>query len=201
MANEILIKQGVNTREWKHEIILTKSDLREWLKLEEKNYPKKTIIDSIVAITEHGLLYKYQKRLRITEYHLNRKHWVRYFISRTLLHRMQFKWGMKLRLNSCGRGLRIVHQGDITTNGDVGENAILFPNTLIGANGRGDEIPVLGNNVIVCHGAVILGGVSIAERTIIGANAVVTKSFLEKDISIAGVPARKIGDKGVSAWG
>lgn len=40
-------------------------------------------------------------------------------------------------------------------------------------------------------------GVSIPSYSIIGANAVVTKSFNEENIVIAGVPAIKISDKGM----
>ena len=41
-------------------------------------------------------------------------------------------------------------------------------------------------------GAVIIGNIEIADNIIIGANAVVNKSFKEEGITIAGVPARKI---------
>ena len=45
-------------------------------------------------------------------------------------------------------------------------------------------------------GAKIFGNVQIVDGIAVGANAVVNKSFLEPDISIAGVPARKISDEG-----
>ena len=168
--------------------------------MEKANYPKRTIIDNLFPFTEHGLLWKYHKRLRITEYHLNKNHKIAYWISRILLYRMQFKYGMKLRLNSCGKGLRIVHPGDITTNGDIGCNAKLFPNALVGANGRCGSVPVIGNDVIICQGAVVIGPIHIADKIIIGANSVVSNSFEEEDITIAGAPARKISDAGTSAW-
>ena len=41
-------------------------------------------------------------------------------------------------------------------------------------------------------GAVIIGKIKIADGIKIGANSVVTKSFLEPNITIAGVPAKKI---------
>lgn len=40
------------------------------------------------------------------------------------------------------------------------------------------------------------GKIQIADECAIGANAVVNKSFLEKGVSIAGVPARKVSDRG-----
>ena len=45
-----------------------------------------------------------------------------------------------------------------------------------------------------------LGGATIADGIAIGAGAVVNKSFAEKDITIAGVPARKISNNGRKAW-
>ena len=42
-------------------------------------------------------------------------------------------------------------------------------------------------------GAKIIGEVHIANGCIIGANAVVTKDFLEENSIIAGVPAKVIG--------
>ena len=42
-------------------------------------------------------------------------------------------------------------------------------------------------------------GVHLAENVIVGANAVVTKSFEEANIVIAGIPAKKISDKGMNS--
>ena len=55
-----------------------------------------------------------------------------------------------------------------------------------------DDAPIIGNNVEVGFGAVIIGKVKIADGIKIGANSVVTNSFLEPNITIAGVPAKKI---------
>lgn len=54
-----------------------------------------------------------------------------YYLSLVKLNRLRFKYGMKVRLNSCGKGLCIVHLGSIITNGDVGEDARLFVNSAI----------------------------------------------------------------------
>ncbi len=50
----------------------------------------------------------------------------------------------------------------------------------------------IDNHVWVGHGATILKGVHILENCIIGTQAVVTKSFDEKGIVLAGNPARKV---------
>ena len=40
----------------------------------------------------------------------------------------------------------------------------------------------------------VLGDIYIADHIIIGANAVVTRSFYEPGITVAGIPARKVKD-------
>lgn len=57
---------------------------------------------------------------------------------------------------------------------------------MFGAKHFIDDAPIIGNNVEVGFGAVIIGKVKI------GANSVVTNSFIEPNITIAGVPAKKI---------
>ena len=52
----------------------------------------------------------------------------------------------------------------------------------------------IGNNCWIGMGAIILPGVVLGDSVIVGANAVVTKSFKESNIVIAGVPANKISD-------
>lgn len=48
--------------------------------------------------------------------------------------------------------------------------------------------------MFIASGARIIGDISIASNIAIGANAVVTKSFLEEGITIAGIPAKKISN-------
>ncbi len=49
-------------------------------------------------------------------------------------------------------------------------------------------------------GSVILGNVKIGDNTAIGANALVNKSFEEGNITIAGVPAKKISNNSRKDW-
>lgn len=58
------------------------------------------------------------------------------------------------------------------------------------------DVPTIGDNVWIGPGAKIFGRITIASRCAIGANAVVNRSFTDEDISIAGIPAKKVGDKG-----
>ena len=110
---------------------------------------------------------------------------------------------LNIDCNVCGKGLKIMHLGPILTNGraHIGENVKLHVNTHIVAGGSNDDVPIIGNNVVIGVGAVVLGRSIIADGIAIGANAVVNKSFQQPNITIAGVPAKKISDKGRDSWG
>lgn len=51
---------------------------------------------------------------------------------------------------------------------------------------------VIGDNVWVCAGAIICPGVQICGDAIIAAGAVVTKDILEKNVIVAGNPAKVV---------
>ena len=90
----------------------------------------------------------------------------------------------------------MVHWGTIVVNGNakVGANCSLGNDTHIAQKTwRSDKAPKIGDNVMIGAGARILGDIELADRIIVGANAVVTKSFTEPCITIAGIPAKKIG--------
>lgn len=55
----------------------------------------------------------------------------------------------------------------------------------------GEDI-VIGNHVWVGPGVRILKGVNISDNTVIGANAIVNKKFTDKNIILAGMPARVV---------
>lgn len=82
---------------------------------------------------------------------------------------------------------------------DIGTNVRLGPGVkLISANHDlldfekhlSDEPIVIGDNCWIGANAIILPGVSLGNHVIVGAGAVVTKSFFEDDVVIAGNPAR-----------
>ena len=56
-------------------------------------------------------------------------------------------------------------------------------------------MPRFGQKRDIGVGARILGDIYIADDIVIGANSVVTKTFDEPGITIAGIPAKKIEHK------
>ena len=103
-----------------------------------------------------------------------------------------YKSGVEIGLNSIiGWNCDIWHSG-VVINGVLGENCILHGNNVIGNKGIGKEnqLPNIGSNVDIGAGAVIIGGVTIADECIVGACSVVTKSFLLPHSIIKGIPGK-----------
>lgn len=182
--------------------IKTKKDLQEYLSV-ELQYFKCSFLKYLLQCNEGAVLKRHQILLRKTEYYLNTRKRIRGFFYQLLLFRLQSKYCMHIPLNCCGKGLRIMHAGPILMNQRVtiGENCKIHFNTAFVAGGTNHEVPTLGSSVVVGVGATILGGVTIADNVAIGAGAVVNKDVLEKNVTVAGVPAKKISNNGSTNWG
>lgn len=113
-----------------------------------------------------------------------------------LYGRKFYKFSSKYNLEiygDLGNNVRIYHGNVvINTNSKIGNDVSFHGNNCIGNNGYSDEAPIIGDNVDIGYGAVIIGGIKIANGIIIGANSVVTKSFDEENIVVAGNPAKKL---------
>lgn len=180
-------------------MITAKKELKEYLQAELKFYetPRAAIL---FRASENAILRRHQILLRKTEYYTNTGRRLLRVLYRYSLRRLQLKYALSIPINTFGKGLHIMHLGPILVNGDVraGENCSLHINSSIVAS-RDRGAPTLGNGVVVGVGAVVLGGVTVADNVVIGANAVVTSDVTEPNIAVAGVPARKISDKGRQA--
>ena len=79
----------------------------------------------------------------------------------------------------------------------IGNNCEIFQNVTIGgrdhrlADGT-DAMPVIGDNVTLCAGAVVIGLVRVGDGAIVGANSVVIRDVLDHT-AVAGVPAAVVG--------
>lgn len=97
---------------------------------------------------------------------------------------LQVKIGQNVKFGHRGIGI-VIHRDTI-----IGDNVHIMQNVTIGA--KEGAAPIIGNNVLIGAGAVILGSVTIGDGSTVGANAVVTKS-VENDSIVCGVPAIKKG--------
>ena len=79
----------------------------------------------------------------------------------------------------------------------LGENCVIYQNVTIGSrdvesgNQQSQNYPVIGNNVTIYAGAVIIGPVHIGDCAVIGANAVVLQDVPKNSVAV-GVPAKVI---------
>jgi serine O-acetyltransferase len=148
--------------------------------------------------------WKFQRLLRKLEYYQNCK---TDFLSKIYWYYLMYKWrrasitlGFWIPPNVFGPGLSIAHPGSIIVNDQVkvGENCRISQNVVIGTSPSPDIpfVATIGNNVFIGPGVVIMGKIEIADGIAIGANSYVDRSFTERDITIAGNPARKISEKG-----
>ena len=181
--------------------IQCKADLKCFLETELSAYPKNPILNWFL-IGEGAVLRRHQILLRKTEYFVNRNKKFIALFYKFRLFRLQAKYCLHIPLNCCGKGFRIMHLGPILINSKstLGENVCIHINTSIVAGGTNDMVPTIGNGVVIGVGAVVLGGVTLADNIAIGANAVVNKDFLEENIAIAGAPAKKVSNNGRLSW-
>ena len=91
----------------------------------------------------------------------------------------------------------------------IGDNVLIGPGVQLHASNHGyalgkgcmtyqervEKDIVLGSDIWVGGNCVITSGVTLADGIIVAAGSTVTKSFIEKNIIIAGVPAKKIMER------
>ncbi|WP_187444644.1 serine O-acetyltransferase [Bacillus swezeyi] len=139
-------------------------------------------------------IWKYQICLRKLEYYTNTNSKVFKHIYRYLHKKKGLKLGFDIPVNVFGPGLRINHFGLLIVNSNVkiGANCDIHQGVNIGQNHDQYDVPTIGDHVWIGPGVKLFGKIQIANGISIGANAVVNKSFTEENITIAGVPAKKV---------
>ena len=139
---------------------------------------------------------RYLKCMRKLEYVLNcYKGLRRTFYGNILklwLYHLSVKSGITLPPNTFGKGLYLAHHGSIVVN-----HKARFGNNCVLQNGVNISNDVVGgDHIYLGAGSKVMIGVHLAKDIIVGANAVVTKSFTEENIVLAGIPAVKISNNG-----
>lgn len=88
-----------------------------------------------------------------------------------------------------GNGTKFAHSGlgcIVHPNTKIGINCKIFQNVTIYSGDKNDTPPIIGDNVYIGAGAVILGNIKIENNVKIGAKAVVTKD-VESGRTVFGV--------------
>jgi serine O-acetyltransferase len=95
-----------------------------------------------------------------------------------------------------GPGLFMQHGfATIVVADRIGANCWINQQVTVGAD-REMNLPIIGNNVFIHCGAKVLGGITVGDNVIVGANAVVAKN-VPANCTVAGIPARIIRRDGL----
>lgn len=179
-------------------MIKSKKDLFEYMQRDMNFYhdydKREQFIRKIIRDPSYEIM-RYVKYLRKEEYYYNvRKDFIGkfmylfYFRKKNVLGN---KLGFKIPRNCFGPGLSIMHHGEIIVNEEavIGADALLHGGNCIGNNGTVGCVPEIGDNLDLGIGAKIIGKIKLGNNVMVGANAVVTKSF-EDDCTVIGIPAK-----------
>ena len=182
-------------------MITSKKELKRVLEIESNSYQLSISqrILGLFGLSERGIIWNYQNRLRKYEYHLNCNHRVRSTIYHFLVNRLSFRYGMAIEPNAVDEGMHICHVGKILIRGKVGKYSTIHIHVSLVGGGACDIAPVCGDNVYFGIGSTIVGGIKVGSNVCIGAGAVVT-SDVESNRTVAGVPAKIINRRGPLDW-
>lgn len=118
-----------------------------------------------------------------------------------LLARMCFSYNRNVEIivpvNYIGPGLVILHNiGAVIRAKSLGEDVTISQGVTLGAGGdwndtRQDNIPTIGDRVLIATNALVIGEVHIGNDAVIGAGAVITKDINKGDV-VVGNPQRVI---------
>lgn len=183
-------------------MINSKQELKRYITCEGELYGKKRPYLILPRFTEKSIAWKFQSLLRYEEYYFNRKKRICYFIVKLLRHQLGMKHKLFLPINVIDIGLHMYHPHNIMINAKkIGRNCDIQFGVSMVAGGHDGSAPIIGDNVAIGCNATFVGNIKIANGIAVGACSLVNKSFLETNIGIGGIPAKKISNNGSSTWG
>lgn len=181
-------------------VILDYSDFRSIIRADLSRYTDVCSWSALLRcyILHPGFRFTYWFRLG----HFCRKHrTLRYcskLVTLIILHQSK-KTGIQINPGATiGAGLYIPHYGGIVMNPQtvIGKNCYLSHNVLIGKvhAGKRSGVPVLGDDVFIGTGAVLLGNIQVGNNAAIGVNSVVIDDVPEA-VLVAGSPAKVVAQR------
>ena len=135
------------------------------------------------------LLFRHFSEYRTLVYHRH------YIFARiySLLYKPMHNLIINTPSTQLGSGLMLWHGFSTIINAErIGSNCSIWQQVTVG--NKLDDIeskPIIGNNVKICAGSILVGNIKIGNNVIIGAGSVVTKNVPDNCV-IAGVPAKII---------
>ncbi len=178
--------------------IQSRAELRAWMGQDLTQYRKNGAFPRSRWRWWDGLqfpLIAWQRTLRKTEYVANTrtgKIWRPYVLLwKARFLRKSMRLNLEIPLNVFGPGLTVAHYANIVVNADarVGANCRIHPGACVGDSK--DKCPMIGDDVYIGNGAIIIGGVRVGNRVKIGPHALVRESIEDGDI-VVGTMGKKV---------
>lgn len=143
----------------------------------------------------HSLLYAFPEFRALYYHRLASGNAAGALLGRVFSHLYRPTAGLSIQTREIGGGLFIAHgQASCLAAERIGANCHIHHNVTIGWDYRGGRAPIVGNDVFIGTGAVVLGAVTIGDGARIGANAVVL-SDVPAGATAVGSPARVLGER------
>jgi serine O-acetyltransferase len=100
-----------------------------------------------------------------------------------------------------GKGIMLDHATGFVVGETavIGDHVSILQDVTLGGTGKSEEDrhPKIGNGVLIGAGAIVLGNIKVGDCARIGAGSVVVREVPPR-VTVAGVPARIIGEAGVA---
>jgi len=137
--------------------------------------------------------FKVMLHYRIAHKLYKKKH---YFLARWVSQRGSRKTGIEIHPGAkIGKGFFIDHGNGVIIGetAEIGDNVTLFQGVTLGGTGKehGKRHPTIGNNVMICSGAKVLGSFKVGDNSKIGAGSVVLEE-VPPNCTVVGVPGRVV---------
>jgi len=162
-----------------------KKDLDVWKR-------KHTNLREVSDFSAFSWLVMNTKEFRNVMFNRLHRNKISYLISKILFKPLESLY-INMPPEAIGGGLYFQHGfSTIVAAQYIGENCSINQQVTIGYNG--DKAPRIDDNVTIAAGAIVIGDVHIEKDAIIAAGSVVTHDVYTGEI-VAGVPAKRIGDK------
>ena len=161
---------------------------------------KQHILEDMLRWGETGTLWNLHKLL------VNSKNFRRIFLTRVsfeskikqkilrLFYRPTEYFAMEIVSKKLGGGIQVFHgNSTIIYAQEIGKNFTVYQNVTIGRGKPkgGNDVPIIGDDVIVYTGAILIGGICIGNNVKIGAGAPVNKD-VPNNCTVVGNPMKVI---------
>ncbi len=123
------------------------------------------------------------------------------FIPRLVSQIMRFLTGIEIHPGAkIGRGFFIDHGIGIVIGetAEIGENCVMFHNVTLGGTGKhsGKRHPIIGDNVFIGTGSVLLGPIKVGSNVKIGADTIIVNKNIPDNCTVVGTPGKIVKLKG-----